>query len=261
MIEAVRPQRRWSLGQISFVVLMLVLMALFITLGNWQVQRLGEKEALIAAVEERFDQPAAAFPEQGSWAGLDAEALDYRPVTATGTYDHARTVLIFTNLPDPVGRYGGVGYWVMAPFTLEDGGVVWVNRGFVPEAVAESYADGGDGPQGTTTIEGVARRPEQPNSFTPASDLDARREWVRDPERLAAFLDPGVPVAPVTIDLVAGPAGELPQGGETQITFPNRHLEYAGTWYLFAAITPVMLGFWIWRQRKSRNLAPEEKGN
>ena len=261
MTEAVRPERRWGIAQISFIVLMLALMALFIMLGTWQVQRLSEKEALIATVEERFDQPPAVFPDAGTWDGLDAEALDYRPVTATGSFDHARTVLIFTNLPDPVGRYGGVGYWVMAPFIPEDGGVLWVNRGFVPEAMAETYADGGAGPEGEITIEGVARRPERSNSFTPAPDLAERREWVRDPGRLAAFLESGASVAPVTIDLVAGPDGELPQGGETQVSFPNRHLEYAGTWYLFAAITPVMLGFWIWRQRKAGNLAPEEKGN
>jgi surfeit locus 1 family protein len=85
---------------------------------------------------------------------------------------------------------------------------------------------------------------------------------VRNPERLAAFLDAaGAPVAPITLDLRAGSGDELPQGGETQIYFPNRHLEYAGTWYLFAAITPIMLGFWLWRQRRPTNLAPEEKGN
>jgi surfeit locus 1 family protein len=262
MTDASQPHRRWGIAQISFVVLMLALMALFVTLGTWQVQRLAEKEALIAVVEERFDLPPVALPDDENWASLDPEAFDYRPLALTGAYDHAQTVLVFTNLVDPVGRYGGVGYWVMAPFMLTDGGVVWVNRGFVPEAAAQTYADGGGGPEGTFTIEGVARRPEQANSFTPASDLDERREWVRNPERLAAFLDAaGAPVAPITLDLRAGSGDELPQGGETQIYFPNRHLEYAGTWYLFAAITPIMLGFWLWRQRRPTNLAPEEKGN
>lgn len=262
MTDARPAPRRWGFAQISFVVFMLTLMVMFITLGNWQVSRLAEKEALIATVEERFDQPPSEFPAAEMWAGISAEALNYRPFTLTGTYDHGNTVLIFTNLTDPAGPYGGVGYWVMAPFTLEDGGVVWVNRGFVPENLAATYADGGAGPEGTLTIEGVARHPEEANPFTPAADLDAGREWVRDPARLAAFLDdPSIPVAPVTFDRVAGPEGELPQGGETQIAFPNRHLEYAGTWYLFAAITPIMLGFWLWRQRRSRNLAPEEKHN
>src|SRR5690606_3367382 len=262
MTDARTDHGGWGFAQISFIVLMLALMALFVTLGTWQVQRLAEKEALIATIEERFHEPPVEFPATEYWSGLTPEALDYRPFELTGTYDHPQTVLIFTNLPDPAGPYGGVGYWVMAPFMPEDGGIVWVNRGFVPDPLAEGYADGGAGPEGVVTIEAVARRPERANSFTPGPNLDTRREWVRDPERLSAFLDdPSIAVAPVTLDRVAGPEGELPQGGETLISFPNRHLEYAGTWYLFAAITPIMLGFWLWRQRKGRNLAQPEKRN
>ncbi len=262
MAKASRSPRYWGFAQISFVVLMLSLMVLFIALGTWQVERLAEKEALLATVEARFDLAPQPFPASGNWDALDAQTLDYARFELAGTFDNAATVLVFTNLPDPAGRYGGVGYWVMAPFSLDGGGIVWVNRGFVPEAAAADFADGGDAPEGQVTIEAIARRPEQANSFTPEPDFEARREWVRNPGRLSAFLDnPAAPVAPATLDRIAGQPGDLPQGGETQITFPNRHLEYAGTWYLFAAITPIMLGFWLWRQRRPRNLAHEEKDN
>lgn len=262
MAGASRNRPRWGFAQISFVVLMVGLMALFVMLGTWQLERLGEKEALIAAVESRFDLAPQSFPASEGWDALDPERLDFTRFELTGSLDNSRTVLVFTNLPDPAGRYGGVGYWVMAPLMLSDGGTVWINRGFVPEAAATDFVDGGDAPVGQVTIEGVARRPEQANSFTPEPDFEDRREWVRNPDRLAAFLDDGAgPVAPVTIDAIAGEPGTLPQGGETQITFPNRHLEYAGTWYLFAAITPIMLGFWLWRQRRPANLAHEEKDN
>ena len=263
MEQASVSQRSWSFAQISFVIFMLLLMALFITLGTWQVQRLAEKEAQIATIEARIHEAPVAFPAAGLLTDIDAADLDYGRYLLEGTYDHSGTVLVFTNLPDPVGRYGGVGYWVMTPFNLEDGGIVWVNRGFVPEAMAASFLPGGDAEtDASIAVDGIARRPERANTFTPAPDFAARREWVRDPARLTAFLgDLDSPVAPVTLDRVAGPEGELPQGGETYVTFPNRHLEYAGTWYLFAAITPIMLGFWIWRQRQSRNLAPGPKDN
>ena len=45
---------------------------------------------------------------------------------------------------------------------------------------------------------------------------------------------------------------ELPQGGETVIEFPNNHLGYAITWFGFAILTPILLAFWISRQRKGR---------
>lgn len=262
MTDASPIRPRWGFAQISFVVLMAGLMVLFIALGTWQVERLVEKEALIAAVETRFDLEPQPFPAAGNWAALDPETLDFTRFELTGTFDNSQAVLVFTNLPDPAGRYGGVGYWVMVPFSLNEGGTVWVNRGFVPDAAVADVAADGNTPEGQITIEAIARRPEQANSFTPEPDFAAGREWVRNPDRLTAFLADDVgPIAPVTLDRIAGEPGELPQGGETQITFPNRHLEYAGTWYLFAAITPIMLGFWLWRQRRPRNLAHEEKDN
>ena len=248
-------------AQIAFVAFMLALTGLFLVLGTWQVQRLAEKQALIATVEERFDQAPIAFPPSSEWAQLDPETIDYTPFTLTGEFVHDQTVLIFTNLPDPVGPVAGVGYWVMAPFVLDDTGVVWVNRGFVPQDAAADFADGREVRAGTVAIEGIARRPERANAFTPAPDIEARREWVRDPQRLSALVGLEETTAPVTLDLGQDGDIALPQGGETQITFPNRHLEYAGTWYLFAAITPIMLGFWLWRQRRPRNLAQPDQGN
>lgn len=262
-MQGIKGERRgpnWA--QISFVVLMLGLTGLFVLLGTWQVQRLNEKEALIAAVEERLYQNPADFPANQSWPDLVPEDIDYRPYDLTGLFDHSQTVLVFTNLTDPVGRYRGVGYWVLAPLTLDEGGIVWINRGFVPDTQAPAFADGGDAPQGEVTVSGVARQPQSANSFTPEADIAARREWVLDPVRLSAFLPQGSQrVAPVIVEEVAGEPGALPQGGETQVEFPNRHLEYAGTWYLFAAITPIMLGFWLWRQRRPTNLADGSKDN
>ncbi|MDB5612620.1 MAG: hypothetical protein JWQ22_273, partial [Devosia sp.] len=49
-----------------------------------------------------------------------------------------------------------------------------------------------------------------------------------------------------------GAPGELPQGGETVVEFPNNHLGYAYTWYGFAIVAVVMLVYWIWRERANR---------
>ncbi len=163
--DARQPRRYWGFRQISFVVLMAGLTALFIALGTWQVERLAEKEALIAAVEARFDlEPQPFRPWRLGRARSGSARLC--AFELTGTFDNTETVLVFTNLPDPAGRYGGVGYWVMAPFSLEQGGIVWVNRGFIPDAAAADFADGGDAPEGQVTLEAIARRPEQANSFT-----------------------------------------------------------------------------------------------
>ncbi|WP_127144772.1 SURF1 family protein [Pelagibacterium montanilacus] len=239
-------------GQWAFVILMGLLTALFVYLGLWQVSRLGEKQAEIATAEARINEPARALPASDQWASLDPAQWDYYPVEVTGRFDHDQTVVIFGNLTDANGPFSGIGYWIMAPLQTGDGGVVWVNRGFVPQDIVGQYEDGGPGASGDPiTLEAIARRPERSGPFTPEADIAGRREWIRNPERLALFLaDADRPVLPVTLDAIASGPDGLPQGGETELRFSNRHLEYAGTWFAFALITPVMLVFWLARQRR-----------
>lgn len=228
-----------------FVILMLGLTALFVTLGVWQLQRLEEKQALIAAVADRMDDAPVPLPPAEEWASFDPELHDYRPVTVSGRYLPESTVLVFTSLSDPRGARGGPGYWVMTPLVLEDGGTVFVNRGFVPQDSADSFRDGA--PAGVLALAGIARRPEKPSPFTPEPDLGEVIDWIRNPQRLATVAGVEGPVAPVFIDLPAGDSGALPQGGETTLEFPNNHLGYALTWFGFALLTPVMLVFWLRR--------------
>ncbi|ODT69082.1 MAG: hypothetical protein ABS75_18095 [Pelagibacterium sp. SCN 63-23] len=236
-----------------FAALMLALALVCVLLGNWQMQRLGEKEALMAAVETRLlDEPVAA-PAATEWPQLDLDAWNFRPVELTGRYRYTQTVTVFTSLSDARGAYSGPGYWVVTPFELADGGTVFVNRGFVPQQYQEAAAMGdlhGDDPE-IVTLAGLFRPGEKAGFMSPEPDMSDRVEWVRDPERLAAMVDPALtPIAPFYVDLLAGTAGDLPQGGETVVTFSNNHLGYALTWYGFSIVAVFMLAFWLWRQAR-----------
>ena len=132
------------------------------------------------------------------------------------------------------------------------GGTLFVNGGWGPAGGAAAFAAGGPLPAGFVTLTGVGRAPEQASAFTPGADTENSIEWVRDPERLARLAAPApAPFAPVYLDLPAGDAGALPQGGETVVEFPNNHLGYAITWFGFALLTPVMLGFWLLRRGRA----------
>ena len=208
----------------------LVMLAALIGLGTWQLQRLAWKEALIAAVSERTTRPAVEAPRASEWGGLDRDALEYRHVEVTGRFDHRAEVTVFTDLPDPKGKAGGLGYWVMTPLVRGDGTTVLINRGFVPQARRDPASRREGQIEGEVTIAGLARWSEGRNSFTPADD-PAKGEWfTRDVAAIAAAskLDR---VAPFFIDAEASAPGGLPQGGETRLVFPNRHFEYALTWY------------------------------
>jgi len=241
-----------------FILLMAGLTALFAGLGLWQMQRLDRKNQLVAAAGSRAGLDPVPLPPAAIWDGMAADQFDFTPVRLSGTYAGDAPVLVFTVLSDPRGTFGGPGYWIMQLFELTGGGRVWVNRGFVPEnRMHEDVA----APSGEAlTLTGLLRRPEAANPFTPPPDPVARRDYVRDPARLPPpASDASSIVAPFTVDLVASGDG-LPQAGETVTSFPNRHFEYALTWFAFAALTPVLLGVWLWRQRHAGGrLAPSDR--
>ena len=241
----VSPVMTWT-----FAVLMLTLAATCAWLGTWQLQRLGEKEVLVAAVDARLDADPVPVPPAEQWTELDLEALNFQPVSLTGAFRYNQTVTVFTSLANARGPADGPGYWVVTPFLLAEGGTVFVNRGFVPQDYQEAAVTDGQGDDGQVTISGLLRPAEAAGMMTPGPNTSDRIEWVRDPQRLAEMVDPALaPFAPFYVDLPAGPAGELPQGGETVVEFPNNHLGYAYTWYGFAIVAVVMLAFWLARQR------------
>lgn len=231
---------------------MLALTGLFAWLGVWQVHRLAEKEALIAEVDRQLTQPPYDIPPADQWTLIDLETYAYHPLTLTGRYRSADAVLVFTSLPEPRGKFGGPGYFVMTPFEPTTGGTVFVNRGFIPQSSATSFASAA-GPEGEITLTGIALEPEAAGPFTPGPDKANRIEWVRDPARLAALAEVDGPVFGLTVDAPAGEPGALPQGGETVIEFPNNHLGYAMTWFGFALLTPALLAFWAFRQLRPRS--------
>tara|TARA_R110002124_G_scaffold44422_5_gene135478 strand:- start:3927 stop:4685 length:759 start_codon:yes stop_codon:yes gene_type:complete len=245
-----RPLGRIMTG--TFVVLMLALAVTCTWLGFWQLERLAQKDALIAAVDQRLDAAPIAVPTPEQWSSLDLTDLNFRPVSMTGAFRYNQTVTVFTSLANAKGQASGPGYWVVTPFVLAGGGTVFVNRGFVPEALqADAVADA-ESDTVQVTISGLLRPGEKAGFMTPAANTSNRVEWVRDPARLAEMVDPALaPFAPFYVDLPAGAPGELPQGGETVIEFPNNHLGYAYTWFGFAIVAVVMLGYWLARQRAS----------
>ncbi len=246
-----KPPKKSKANRASFVIFMLLLTGLFIFLGNWQLGRLAEKNAMIADIEERVGNEPIELPPVDEWVGFDPEIYDFRPLTITGTFDHSQTIRVFTYLTAEDGTHYGPGYWIVAPFYLKGGGMLFVNRGYVPEFLADGFIDGGAGPEGEVTLVGLGRVTEPVNAFTPGSEFENRIDWVRNVERLTQFLDEVTqPIAPIYFNAGLTPDGSLPQGGETRLTIVNKHLEYAITWFSLAFLTPLLLLVWMRRSDK-----------
>ena len=220
---------------------------ILLALGVWQWRRMGEKEALLTTIRQRIAQTVAPIP--ANWSSADLGQLAYRPVEAKGRFDHAREAHVFFSLPKPVGGVSGPGYLVITPFVLEDGRIVLINRGFVPEhrKAPETRATGQI--TGDLTLTGVIRMPEARGAFSGKDDPEKNIFYVRAPEALALAKGLG-PVAPFLIDLrTPAPAGGLPVPSVTQVDIPNNHFQYALTWWSLAAVLVVIFGLFA-RQRQ-----------
>jgi surfeit locus 1 family protein len=238
-----------SLALIGFIILC--------GLGTWQVQRLAWKQDLMARVEERTTLAPVSAPGPATWADIDYDDLDYLPVSVAGAFLNDQEVYTYVALSDPAGTYGGQGYFVLTPFVTDEGWVVLVNRGFVPEAAKDPAVRADAQIEGEIEISGLLRPPQGRNWFTPADDPEGGIWFTRDPETIASSLSlDGADLAPYYIDAFFDPdlPGGVPQGGETTVTFPNNHLQYAVTWFGLAAVLLVMT---ILRLRAGRKRDPE----
>lgn len=229
--------------------LVLLCLAILLSLGTWQVERLHWKEGLIEKIAERRD--AAPVPlvdiEAAERQGADFE---FRRVTIAGSFDHARERHFFAT------HQGQTGFYVYTPLTLEDGRTLLVNRGFVPyEMKAPASREQGQ-VAGEVALTGYARAKlgQKPSSLVPDNDLPKNIFYWKDIAAMttSAGLDAGK-VLPFFVDVdasIKNPGG-FPVGGVTQFDLPNNHLQYAVTWYgLALALSGVVAAMWI-KRRKS----------
>jgi surfeit locus 1 family protein len=196
-----------------------------IGLSLWQVQRLHWKEDLIAERTARTTAEPIPLPP----VGTDLAPLEFRRVTLTGTFDHARELYLAAR-----SQNGNVGFWIMTPLKTETGETVLIERGWVPQQMKDPATRAQGQLAGTVTVEGILRLPQSKAYFQPENE-PAKNTWFYiDPQQMAAAA--GVP-ARTDLYLDAEKTdipGNYPLGGQARINLPNDHLQYAITWALLA---------------------------
>lgn len=248
MVEAennLRPSHNWRFW--AAVVLLPAALAVLLSLGTWQVQRLFWKEALLAAIDER------SHAEPVNLAALETmlaagEAIEYRTAYASGRFHNDRERHFFATFK------GQTGYYVYTPLELEGGRFLFVNRGFIPYEQKEPSTRPQSLLQGEQRVSGLARArlAEKPSFMVPDNDEAANIFYWKDLDRMAASAGlPADKMLPFFLDADATPvAGGLPKGGVTVIDLPNSHLQYAITWYGLA-LALVGVSVFAWIRRKS----------
>ena len=228
--------------------------AILVGLGTWQLQRRAWKLDLIQRIEARVHAPAAPVPPAADWPGLDRERDEYRHLAARGTFDHARETLVYTVGGKGLGPYEGApGFLVITPLMRADGPPILVNRGFVPVDRRDPKTRAEGEVSGEVEVTGALRFPEEASYFVPANDPAHNAFYRRDPADIAAARGLAG-AAPFIIDQDAGAApGGFPMSAGTRVDLPNRHLEYALTWYgLAATLLGVVAAVVISRRRRGQ---------
>lgn len=204
---------------------------LFSALCVWQIERRTWKLGLIAAVELRIQAAPVAAPSPASWSKVTAAHDEYRRVFVDGRLLNHRETLVET-LTD-----AGPGYWVMTPLRTTGGGMILINRGYVPAERRQLSSRAQGLPEGVVHIVGLLRSSEPGGRFLRPNRPQAGRWYSRDVAAIARSREVGA-VAPYFIDADATPnPGGWPLGGMTVRAFPNNHLVYAISWFLLALLS------------------------
>jgi surfeit locus 1 family protein len=230
------------------IVLSLAALAILVSLGNWQVRRLAWKEDLLATIDTRVHADPVPLAEalEKTAAGED---IEYLPVKVTGRFIPGTEQHLLSTWK------GASGWNIYQPLRMDDGAILFLNRGFVPYDRKEPETRPDSLAEGEQALIGLARLPlfENPGFLVPDNDPARNQYYWKDLAAMteAAGLE-GETVLPLFVD--AGPYADplkLPIGGVTNIDLPNSHLQYAVTWYGLALALVGVVGVFLWRRLRA----------
>lgn len=203
--------------------------ATLIGLGVWQVNRLAWKQDVLAEIESRIAADPVALP-----ATPDPEADKYLPVQVSGRIGGEELHVLVSI------KHVGPGYRLIAPFETDEGRRILLDRGFVPSEERDTPRSHGE-----MTVTGNLHWPQEIDSYTPDTEVEANIWYARDVPAMAAALKTE-PVMLVARSATGSDVTVLPV--ETR-GIPNDHLQYAITWFSLALIWAAMTASFLWRTR------------
>jgi surfeit locus 1 family protein len=225
---------RWLLSHVMVVVLVVTM----VNLGLWQLRRMDERSDHNDLIVGRQAEPSVAVDEllDSTDGAGEVDAVRFRTVTATGSYDVGGTIEVRNRTLD-----GLPGVWIVTPLRLGNGEQVAIVRGFAglgPTGSADPPASPGE----QVTVTGTVVSPQgfdgtAPRDIAPVLD---------EPGML-----PGVVLAetsdPPEANMVSGDAATATVDDPATALHPvplpeladGPHLSYAVQWFIFSTIALV----------------------
>lgn len=204
--------------------------AILLSLGLWQVQRLTWKQAVLADIDARIGASPVELP-----ATPDPEADKFLPVTVAGALTAEELDVLVSR------KEIGAGYRVISVLETDTGRRVLVDRGFLAEA-----ARGVPREPKPLEVTGNLLWPQEVDGFTPAPDAKKAIWFARDLPAMAAALK----AEPVLIVARSETGNGIEPMPVDSSAVPNDHLSYAITWFLLAIVWAGMTVLLLWRNRQ-----------
>lgn len=207
-----------------------VMVAILLSLGVWQVHRLAWKERILARIAAAEAAPAIPLPPHpGPFVKVSVTGR-FRPDLAVHFADVVRDT--------PAGP--AMGTELVVPLERPDGPPVLVDRGWIPLSFPATVA----WPRGSVTVEGYVASAEHPGLFTPRPEPQKRQVYALDPAMIGRMV--GLPqVAPFTlVALRSGRQSDYPIPARHLPRPPNHHLVYLTIWFTLAGALVVIFAVW-----------------
>lgn len=214
---------RWALLALFLV----ALGALFVRLGEWQLDRLEQRREANAVMEQQRQDPVVGYLE--AMGGQISDGAQWQRVAVTGTYEPDQYQVRYRS------HAGAQGIEVVAVLETAEGHRVLVDRGFIPREAGQPEPDALPAvPSGEVEVVGYLRRSERgaDNAITP----NERRMRLINAEAIAQ--DRGQEILDGYISLIESEPDNGP--GLTLLEPPppeeGNHFSYALQWFAFSAI-------------------------
>ena len=207
--------------------------AILLMLGAWQTQRLAWKESLIAEIEQKISAEPVELPESPDQTRDNL--LRVKAVGILGTHE--------LHVIHSIKLYGP-GYRLIAPMQVGSRRIM-VDLGFLPEAQKDEIPREGssrwDDPAVEQIVTGLLAWPNEADGFTPEPDLGRNIWFARDVAGMSAALN----TEPLLIVAESHADDQIVMPQPPGVNLPNRHLEYALTWFGLAFVWAAMSVFWL----------------
>ncbi len=227
-----RTRRDWHFARQPFWIFShlfaFAVVALFVALGFWQLDRLDQRQAENALISARTAERPLLVDSADIGLASGGEA-DFRPAVAVGTIIDDDVVRVANR------SQGGVaGEYVVALLELGDGTLLAVNRGFVPINTDAALLDS---PTGVVELTGWLRATVEPEGWFAVADTGAGEVMPRlDTTALSARIGEALPPYALQLAPDGSATAEFPDPVALPELSEGPHLSYAVQWFIFAVL-------------------------